>query len=258
LGNTTELSIVEHAVDSHGQTLIAAALCDLVGVQLSPRIANLTAKPLWRPRPAAYYLDRWPNAGCLLANPAQTDTIGQHWDDLCRIAGSLKLGHVPASLLTAKLQARTRQHPLAKALLEHGKLLRTVHALRWFSDEIFRRRIGRQLNLGESVNDLRRHVWVAQRGNVHHRHHDDQTMQAQCHTLLVNSCVLSTTQYLQDAAEANRAADIDISDKVLARTSTASFEHISPWGTYNFDVAGIRKRDGRRPLRPLTTSTNDG
>ena len=116
--------------------------------------------------------------------------IDQHWDDLCRIGGSLKLGHVSASLLTGKLQAGARQHPLAKALLEHGKLLRTVHAVRWFAEEVFRRRIGRQLNRGESVNDLRRHLWVAQRGNVHHRHHDDQTMQAHCHTLLTNACIL--------------------------------------------------------------------
>src|SRR5664280_114637 len=139
--------------------------------------------------------------------------VGQknkHWDDLCRIGGSLKLGHVSASLLTGRLQAGARQHPLAKALLEHGKLLRTVHAVRWFAEEVFRRRIGRQLNRGESVNDLRRHLWVAQRGNVHHRHHDDQTMQAHCHTLLTNACILWTTLYLQDAVDAHRADGIAV------------------------------------------------
>jgi TnpA family transposase len=40
--------------------------------------------------------------------------------------------------------------------LEFGKLLRTLHALRWFTDEAFRRRIGRQLNRGDATNDLRR------------------------------------------------------------------------------------------------------
>jgi hypothetical protein len=39
--------------------------------------------------------------------------------------------------------------------LEYGKLMRTLHALRCFTDEAFRRRIGRQLNLGESVNNFR-------------------------------------------------------------------------------------------------------
>ena len=135
LGNTTELPIAEHTVDARGQTLIVTALFDLVGLRLSPRIADLAVKPLWRTRPAGHYLDRWPNAGPLLANPARVEVIGQHWDDLCRIGGSLKLGNVSASLLTGKLQAGARQHPLAKALLEHGKLLRTVHAIHWFADE---------------------------------------------------------------------------------------------------------------------------
>ena len=231
LGNTTELPIAEHTVDTHGQTLIVTALFDLVGLRLSPRIADLAVKPLWRTRPAGHYLDRWPNAGPLLANPARVEVIGQHWDDLCRIGGSLKLGNVSASLLTGKLQAGARQHPLAKALLEHGKLLRTVHAIHWFADEVFRRRTGRQLNRGESVNDLRRHLWVAQRGNVHHRHHDDQTMQAHCHTLLTNACILWTALYLQDAIDAHRAAGIGLPDDLIARISPACFEHISPWGT---------------------------
>ncbi len=49
---------------------------------------------------------------------------------------------------------------------EYGKLLRTVHALRWFTDEALRRRIGRQFNLGESLNDLRRFIFLAHRGKV--------------------------------------------------------------------------------------------
>ena len=208
--------------------------------------------PLWRPRPLGYYLDRWPKAGHLLANSARVDVIDQHWDDLCRIGGSLKNGHVSASLLTGKLHAGARQHPLAKAMLEHGKLLRTVHATRWFTNEAFRRGIGRQLNRGESVNDLRRHIWVAQRGKIHHRHHDDQTMQAHCHTLLTNACILWTTLYIQDAIDAHRIEGIDVHDELIAHTSPAHFEHISPYGDFfNFDVAAILKRASRRPLRSL-------
>lgn len=192
LGNTTELPIVEHTTDSHGQTLATFALFDLVGLRLSPRIAKLTEKQLWRPHSAAHY-HRWPHAGPLLRHHVQVDLIDEHWDDLLRIGGSLKRGHVSAALLVARLQAGSRQHPLAKALLEYGKLLRTLHALRWFTDEAFRRRIGRQLNRGEATNDLRRFIFFANRGAVRYPHHDDQTTQALCHTLVVNACILSTT-----------------------------------------------------------------
>ncbi len=249
LGNTTELPIAEHTTDSHGQTLATFALFDLVGLRLSPRIAKLTEKQLWRPHSAGHY-QRWAHAGPLLRHHVQVDLIDEHWDDLLRIGGSLKRGHVSAALLVARLQAGSRQHPLAKALLEYGKLLRTLHALRWFTDEAFRRRIGRQLNRGEATNDLRRFIFFANRGAVRYPHHDDQTTQALCHTLVVNACVLSTTGYLEDAINAQEDDGHQVSDQVKAHISPAHFEAINPYGTLIFDIAGVLKRS-RRPLPPL-------
>jgi TnpA family transposase len=243
----TPPSCPSHTTDSHGQTLATFALFDLVGLRLSPRIAKLTEKQLWRPHPAGHY-QQWPQAGRLLGHHAQVDLIAEHWDDLVRIGGSLKLGHVSAALLIAKLQAGSRQHPLAKALLEYGKLLRTLHALRWFTDEAFRRRIGRQLNLGEATNDLRRFIFYANRGAVRYPHHDDQTTQALCHTLVVNACILSTTGYLQDAIDAQRTDGQPVSDEAIAGLSPARFEAINPYGTMTFDIAAVLKRT-RRPLR---------
>ena len=247
LGNPTELPIIEHTTDTHGQTLATFALFDLTGYRLSPRIAKVAESPLWRPHPPSYY-QRWPLACPLLEHHAQIDVIAEHWDDLVRIGGSLKLGYVSAALLIAKLQAGSRQHPLAKAMLEYGKLLRTLHALRWFTDEAFRRRIGRQLNRGEATNDLRRFIFFANRGAVRSPHHDDQTTQAHCHTLVVNACVLSTTGYLEDAIDAEEADGHEVSDEAKAHLSFAHFETINPYGTMVFDIAGVLKRS-RRPLR---------
>lgn len=152
-------------------------------------------------------------------------------------------------MLIARLQAGSRQHPLAKALLEYGKLLRTLHALRWFTDEAFRRRIGRQLNRGEATNDLRRFIFFANRGAVRYPHHDDQTTQAHCHTLVVNACILSTTGYLEDAIDAHETeTGQEVTDEAKAHMSPAHFEAINPYGTLIFDIAGVLKRS-RRPLR---------
>jgi TnpA family transposase len=248
LGNTTELPLVEHATDTHGQLLATFALFDLVDKQLFPRIAKLTQKPLWRPHSVNDYT-RWPHAGPLLAHHAQTHVIEEHWDELRRVGASLKLGYVSAALLISRLQAGSRQHPLAKALLEYGKLLRTVHALRFFTDEAYRRRIGRQLNKGEAVNRLRRFLAYAQAGVVRHRYHEDQLMQADCLTIVTNACILSTTWYEQDAIEAREAAGHSVSDEAKLQLSFAHFEAINPYGSHSIDVAAILERGGRRPLR---------
>jgi TnpA family transposase len=228
LGNTTELPLLEHTTDSHGQTLATFAMFDLVGRRLSPRIAKLTKKQLYRPRPASHY-KAWPRAGALLKHHAQVDLIDAQYDDLLRIGASLKQGYVSTALLISRLQAGSRQHPLAKAMLdEYGKLLRTLHALRWFTDEAFRRRIGRQLNRGEALNDLRRFIFFANRGTVRYSDHEDQTTQAHCHTLVVNACILSTTGYLQDAVDAQRADGHPVSDEAIAHLSPGQFETINP------------------------------
>jgi TnpA family transposase len=126
--------------------------------------------------------------------------------------------------------------------------VRTLHALRWFTDEAFRRRIGRQLNRGEATNDLRRFIFFANRGAVRYPHHDDQSTQALCHTLVVNACILSTTGHLQDAFDAQRADGHQVSDDAIAHPSPTHFEAINPYSTLIFDIAGVLKRS-RRPLR---------
>ncbi len=246
LGNTTELDITEHTTDTHGQTLATFALFDLVGLRLSPRIAKPTRQRMWRPHPANNYT-QWPNAGPLLTDHVQTDVIAKHWDDLLRIGGSLKRGTVSAALLITRLQAGARQHPLSKALLEYGKLIRTLHNLRWFSDEAFRRRIGRQLNRGEGSHDLRHFIAFAHGEKMRHRHHEDQTMQAHCLSLVANACILSNTVYLQYAIDDENAEGRRIHHDTIAHLSPARFERINPYGEYRFDINEVIKRQ-RHPL----------
>ena len=68
----------------------------------------------------------------------------QGWDELLRVAGSLKMGYVTALLLISKLQEYPRQNRLTRLLREHGRLAETIHALCYLESEAYRRPIGRQ------------------------------------------------------------------------------------------------------------------
>jgi len=63
----------------------------------------------------------------LASNKINVKLIAEHWDDLLRLAGSLKLGVVRAAGLTRTLQ--TNDHPtrLARALQELGRLVKTLY-----------------------------------------------------------------------------------------------------------------------------------
>ena len=97
----------------------------------------------------------YPHVGPLLTRRVNVDLIAEHWDDLLRLAGSLKFGHATASLIVGKLSASSRQNALAAALKEYGALRRTIYAARYLSDPAYRRKISRQLNKGESLHALR-------------------------------------------------------------------------------------------------------
>jgi TnpA family transposase len=170
LDNETELPIVEHTPDTAGYTELVFALFDLLGLQFAPRIRDLADQRLYR-------LDRtqvYRHLGLQLKGTINRDRILRRWDDLLRIAGSLKLGWVTASLFISKLQANPRQNSLTRALQEYGRLIKTIFfILRYLESEEYRRRIHTQLNKGEALHALRRFLFFANEGKVRRKHEED-------------------------------------------------------------------------------------
>ncbi|MBF9129570.1 transposase [Plantactinospora sp. S1510] len=169
LGNATDLPIREHATDTHGVTLINFALFDLVGKALTPRIRDLGKITLCRDDAPSVVNARYPHAGPLLSTRLNADLIVDRCPDLLRMAGSLKFGEATASLIVGKWSAASRQNTLAAALKEWGTLRRTIHSARHLSDPVYRRKISRQLNKGESLHALRRDLHYANQGTIAYR-----------------------------------------------------------------------------------------
>jgi TnpA family transposase len=67
---------------------------------------------------------------------------------------------VPASLLIARLKNATPQSPLAAALGDYGRIVRTNFLLVYCADPAERARIAGHLNKGETLHALRRHLVI--------------------------------------------------------------------------------------------------
>ncbi|MBA4854343.1 Tn3 family transposase [Nocardia farcinica] len=251
LGNATDLPITEHATDTHGVTLVNFGLFDLLGMQLSPRIRDLGKITLYRPGPRRDTEARFPHAGPLMTRKANLELIAEHWDDLLRLAGSLKFGHATASLLVGKLSASGRQNTLAAALKEYGALRRTVYAAKYLSDPDYRRKIARQLNKGESLHALRRGLLYAHEGMIRARQLEDQTEQAWCLTLATNAVIAWTTEYYGLAVEQMRRSGRRIDNDVLAHISPAHSENINFFGAIEVDIDAELAALGPTGYRPL-------
>src|SRR5256885_10675202 len=77
----------------------------------------------------------------VLKKDIREDLIVRHWDDMNRLAASLKDGLVRPSLVVSKLQAMQRQNPLQQAVQELGGIGKTGHILHYVDDPPFRRRV---------------------------------------------------------------------------------------------------------------------
>ncbi|MEE9147851.1 MAG: Tn3 family transposase, partial [Candidatus Tectomicrobia bacterium] len=245
LDNETELPIAEHTTDTAGYTDLIFALFDLLGLQFSPRLRDLGGQRLYRIDTTIRYRHIDP----LVRGTVKTDLILKQWEGLLRLAGSLKLGWVTASLFIAKLQSFRRQNVLTRALQEYGRLIKTIFILRYLTDEQFRRHIGAQLNKGEALHALRRFLFLANEGKIRRRHHEEQINQASCLNLVTNAVVLWNTVYMSAVLDQLRAEGHQVSDGDVARLSPARYAHINPYGKYYFDVEQANSRDQLRPLR---------
>lgn len=245
LDNETELHIKEHTTDTAGYTELIFALFDLLGLQFSPRIRDIGNQRLYRIEGTKSYCKLEPQ----LKGRINRELIEQHWDDLLRVAGSLKQGWVPASLLVGKLQSYPRQNRLLRALQEYGRLAKTIFILRYLEDEEYRRRINAQLNKGEALHALRRFLYFANTGKVRRKRETDLVNQESCLTLLTDAVVTWNTVYMGAAIEELRSEGHLVDDEDLIHLSPSRYEHINPYGKYRFDVEGGLGRTRLRPLR---------
>jgi len=243
LDNETELAIVEHTTDTAGYTDIVFALFDLLGMQFAPRIRDLGDQQLYRWSRTQQVEHLRPR----IKGTINQDLILRHWDAMLRLAGSLKLGWVSASLFISKLQAYPRQNILTRALQEYGKLAKTLFILRYLESEEYRRRINAQLNKGEALHALRDFLFVADKGVIRRKQEEAQTHQAMCLNLLTNAVVVWNTVYMQAVIDQLRAEGQPIHDDDVVHLSPARFEHINPYGKYHFALD--EERQGLRPLR---------
>jgi TnpA family transposase len=78
-----------------------------------------------------------------------TKLIEENWDDMLRLADSLKLGTVQATSIMKTLRIDDHPTKLAQAVAELGRIDKTIHALTFIDDESKRRRTLTQLNRGE-------------------------------------------------------------------------------------------------------------
>ncbi len=245
LEQQTGLPLKEVMTDTAGYSDAVFGLFWLLGYQFSPRIADVGAARFWR-------LDASADYG-LLNNIAEhrinRALITSNYDDLLRVAASLKTGTIKASELLRSLQLGNRPSTLARAISELGRIAKTLYLLAYIDDEAYRRRVLTQLNRGESRHTLARFIFHGQKGELRQCYREGQEDQLGALGLVTNMVILWNTRYMDKALGELRANGAIVKDEDVARLSPLGFSHINVLGRYDFKLADEIKDGQLRALR---------
>src|SRR2546422_5400913 len=227
LNNDTILRPTEHFVDQHGFTDQLFGLCHLLGFTFMPRL-NVSKQTL-------YKLERTKSYGPLdavITSTVDTALIREQWDQLVRVAASLRNRTAPAHVVLRRLASSAPSDRLAKALTALGRALRSLYLLRYIHEEDLRARMQLQVNRGEGRHQVARRLFFANQGAFQTGDYEEIMNKATCLSLLSNAALVWNTVQMSRIIDQLRASGETITDEELARVSPLAFSHIIPNGTY--------------------------
>lgn len=244
LYHESDLRIEEHYTDTTGFTDHVFALMHLLGFRFAPRIRDLKDTKLYIPKNGHKYSA----LTAMIGGPLNIKSIRLHWDEILRLAASIKQGTVTASLMLRKLGSYPRQNGLAVALRELGRIERTLFILDWLQNVELRRRVHSGLNKGEARNALARAIFFNRLGEIRDRSFEQQRYRASGLNLVTAAIVLWNTVYIERAIWKLSEMGKTIDNSLLQYLSPLGWEHINLTGDYVWQQSE-EVEDGYRTLR---------
>ena len=209
------LEIKEHYTDTGGANDHVFGLCHLLGFRFAPRSRDIRDRRLGTIEPVSEYKGLEP----MLGLPIRVDLIRECWDDIIRLAASIKAGTVAPSVMLKKLSSFQRQNRLHLALQEIGRIERTLFTMDWLESPELRRRCQAGLNKGEARHFLANAILLHRQGRITDRTFENQSYRASGLNLVIAAIVHWNTVYMERAVAHLRSSGGVVSAEFLAHTS---------------------------------------
>jgi TnpA family transposase len=143
-------------------------------------------------------------------------------------------GVMPPSQLLRKFASYPRQHELAVALREIGRIERTLFIIDWVLDADMQRRAQIGLNKGEAHHALKNALRIGRQGEIRDRTSEGQHYRMAGLNLLASIIIYWNTKHLGHAVAARKGTGLDCSPQLLAHISPLGWAHILLTGEYRW------------------------
>tara|TARA_R110002124_G_scaffold286686_1_gene468309 strand:+ start:785 stop:3712 length:2928 start_codon:yes stop_codon:yes gene_type:complete len=242
LHHGTDLDIDRQFVDTHGQSVVGFAFCHLLGFDLMPRLKGIANQKLARADKQTDHCFANIESICM-ARPIDWGLIGQHYDEMIRLASALKLRTADAETILRRF-TRGQTHPVFSALLELGKAVKTIFLCRYLGNAELRREIHSGLNVIERWNGVNDFIFYGNGNELVSNRRDDHEISVLSLHLLQAAMVYVNTLMIQEVLREHAWRE-KMTDRDMAALNPLPHSHFNPYGVFDLDM------DTRLPLEEV-------
>jgi len=193
-------------------------------------------------------LDRVNKTATEARSAAQKQTDPEHYGEIVgatidgkigdtlifRAVATMATGVMPPSQLLRKFASYPRQHELALALREIGRIARTLFIIDWLLDADMQRRANIGLNKGEAHHALKNALRIGRQSEIRDRTTEGQHYRMAGLNLLATIIIYWNTKRLGHAVSARKRAGLDCASELLSHILPLGWAHILLTGEYRW------------------------
>ncbi len=227
------MEVKKNYVDSHGQSEIAFAFTHLLGFQLMPRLKRMKVQKL--NRPYVGQPDSYPHLQPILTRPIKWDLIRQQYDQMVKYATALRLGTAETEAILKRFRKNPVHHPTYQALMELGRVIKTIFLCQYLDSSDLRREINEGLNVVERWNGVNDFIFYGKGGEFASNRLENQELSVLSLHLLQICLVYINTLMIQSVLEQKHWSK-RLTGRDLQAITPLIFSHVNPYGLFKLDM----------------------
>jgi len=230
----TQMRVEKNFVDSHGQSEVAFAFCRLLNeFKLMPRLKRIKRERLYLPDTGM--AKEFPNLTGVLTRPVRWGIMNQQYDEMMKATVAMKYGDATADAILKRYSSINYQHPTYKALLELGKVEKTIFLCNYLPSQQIKGEVQAGLNVIENFNGANDFIFYGRGGKFETNNPEAMEISMLCLHLLQNCLILINTILLERTIEQESLNDL-LSDEDFRALTPLFHVHVNPYGVFELSL----------------------
>jgi TnpA family transposase len=230
----TDMAVEANYVDSHEHLEIGFGTRSCSGSTCCPASSASTRSSSTGPPPANQSAGQRTGSP-VMTRPIRWERIAEQYDQMLKYATTIRVGTASSEAILRRFMKANAAHPTYQAMIELGRVQKTIFLARYLRTRDLQREIHEGLNEVESWNRANAVIFYGKGGNLATNRRDEQEMSVLCLCILQAALVYVNTLMTQDLLPAPEWVDVLAPDDRRGLTPLF-WTHVLPYGEVKLNM----------------------